>query len=81
MTKGRRQRFRNLNASVERRILDAVIYTVHERGWRPKSIVLTANDMVKLPMKHRYGYIDGMPVRLGRSRSAIFCHGRMRVLI
>lgn len=55
----------NVDQSIERRILDALIYIVHTRKAKPKAIYLTPDDLSLLEPRYRES-IDGLPVRVGK---------------
>jgi hypothetical protein len=77
---GRRQRFRNPDDPIERRIIDALVHLVHVRKWQPRAIYLAEEDMAKLPRKYQHDQINGLPVRVG-ARSALYADCGYRVLI
>lgn len=61
-----RRRPKNDTRSIERRILDAMVYLIHVRRWKPKVIYLTEADRAQLQLRHQ-SYIDGIEVRIGKS--------------
>lgn len=62
----------NDNRSIERRILDALIWVVHVRGWKPYRIYLTETDLALLPAENRFVMsIGGLEVRVGK-RSVLY---------
>lgn len=63
----------NRSQSIERRIIDGMIYIVHTRGWKPKAIYLTPEDMDALKEARHRESIDGIPVRLGKT-SMVYGH-------